>query len=239
MDTRSNWLASAQDREPPAPTRTTEPLQYFIPVCLYPHTQYRTGAGVTALFEKYQLQAAGYLIVIADRLLVLDRLVTGRYWSVNSAFVAARREAEQIGKLIKRIARKTGAHAKGRVVFWDEIAEAPEFSEFAKRLRSEVLADDMLSPAIEEFVRGRVERFGLGAAPEHEHEHEREYILSEVCMSVYCTEVLSFRTEVWERPPASDAPDPLNLLYRTRTALVERVTGHPVKRVLDFLYPDD
>jgi hypothetical protein len=212
--------------------------RYFIPVCLYPHTKYRTHAGATALFQKYELRSHEYLIVVADRLLVLDRLVTGRYWSLASATVKARREAEQVLKLIKRTSHQEGAQSRGRIVYWDQIAEAAEFSAFASRLRQDVLEDDMLAGKIDEFVIRRVTRFGLGSAPERERNYEREYLLSEVCMSVFCTEVLGFCNEVWERPPAADIPDPLKLLYRDRPELVARVTGRPVGRVLRFLYSD-
>jgi hypothetical protein len=212
--------------------------RYFIPVCLYPHTKYRTIAGVSALFEKYGLRSNGHLIVVADRLLVLDRLVTGRYWTINSAINKAKHEATQIVNLIKRTAYKAGARASGRVAFWDEIAETAEFVEFAKRLQDAVLADRLLADAIEKFVNGRVTRFGLGSAPEQERGYEREYLLSEVCMSVFCTEMLGYSNEVWERPPAPEIPDPLKLLYDERPELVERLTGHPTTRALSFLYAE-
>ena len=156
----------------------------------------------------------------------------------DSAAIAARREVEQIAKLIKRISHKSEAQARGRIVFWDEIAETAEFVAFASRLQKEVLADDMLAETIEKFVCGRVDRFGLGAAPDRERDYEREYLLSEVCMSVYCTEMLRYSTEVWERPPARDVPDPLNLLYDERKELIERVIGRPATRVLGFLNSD-
>ena len=211
--------------------------RYYIPVCLYPHTKYRTKAGITDLFKKYSLHRCEHLIVIADRLLVLDRFVTGRYWSPESAFIAARREANQIRNLINRISHKYGAATKGRVVFWDEISGTDEFERFSLRLRKEIDDDTVVSPAIERFVNRRVERFGLGATPDRERDHEREYILSEICMSVFCTEVLGFWTEVWERALERDVPDPLKLLYDFRSELVTRLTGHAVLRVLDFLYP--
>jgi hypothetical protein len=33
-------------------------------------------------------------------------------------------------------------------------------------------------------------------------------------------------------------PDPLKLLYADRRELIERMTGRPARRVLDFLNPD-
>jgi hypothetical protein len=212
--------------------------RYFIPVCLYPHTRYRTSAGVAALVQKYDLRSHEHLIVVADRLLVLDRLVTGRYWTAASATVKARQEASQIVSLIERTCSKAGARANGKIVYWDDVAETAPFVEFARRLRTEVSADPLLAGAIDEFAELRVGRFGLGSAPDRERDYEREYLLSEVCMSVYCTEVLGFRVEVWERPPAADVPDPLKLLYDQRPDVVTRVTGHPVARVLSFLYAE-
>jgi hypothetical protein len=208
--------------------------RYFVPVCLYPHTNYRTNSGATALFEKYELRSHEYLIVVADRLLVLDRLVTGRYWTVNSAIQKVRQEAKQIMSLIKRASYKAQAQANGKIVFWDAIAETGQFLAFAQCLRGSVLADQMLSGTIEEFVERRVRRFGLGNSPDRERQYEREYLLSEVCMSVFCTEVLGFWIEVWERPPA-EMPDPLRLLYDSRPQLVERATGRSVTRILRFL----
>jgi tRNA-dependent cyclodipeptide synthase len=214
------------------------PDRYFVPVCLYPHTRYRTALGVTTLFERYMLSSREYLIIVADRLLVLDRLVTGRYFTVNSAISKARKEAKQVVSLIRRIAQKVGANATGRIVYWDDVAETAEFSEFASRLRGAVLTDDFLAPAIEEFIDRRVKRFGLGSDPYREREYERDYLLSEVCMSVYCTEVLGFCNEVWERPPPLDIPDPLKLLYEHRPELVTRVTTRPAVRTLHFLYKE-
>jgi hypothetical protein len=66
-----------------------------------------------------------------------------------------------------------------------------------------------------------------------ERHYEREYLLSEVCMSVFCTELLGYWVEIWE---AADIPDPLKLLYEHRAHLVAKVTGHPANGVLTFLF---
>jgi tRNA-dependent cyclodipeptide synthase len=212
--------------------------RYFIPVCLYPHTKYRTAAGVRTLFDKYALRDHDHLIVVADRLLVLDRLVTGRYWTVSSAVNKAKHEAKQILSLISRVSKGAGAQARGTVVCWDEIAETAQYSDFAQRLQHAILSDQLLTETIQAFVERRVGRYGLGASPEREQGYELEYLLSEVSMSVFCTEMLGFPDEVWERPPPADVPDPLKWLYGKRHELVTRLTGRPATRVLTFLFPD-
>ena len=153
-------------------------------------------AGVKALFDKYALRNHDHLMVIADRLLVLDRLVIGRYWTVSSAVNKAKREAKQILSLINRVSYRAEAQARGTIVCWDEIAETAQYSNFAQRLQHAVLADQMLAETIQAFVERRVERYGLGELPERERDYEREYLLSEVSMSVFCTEVLGFSHEV-------------------------------------------
>lgn len=213
-------------------------VRYFIPVCLYPHTKYRTSAGVGAVFHKYALRDHDHLIVIADRLLVLDRLMTGRYWTVSSAIKKAKEEAQQILSLIRRMSSRAGARGRGTIICWDEIAETAEYSEFARRLQKAALADELLAETIQVFVERRVGRFGLGASLEREQRYEREYLLSEVSMSVFCTELLGFSHEIWERPPRADVPDPLKLLYSERPELITHLTGHAATRVLTFLFPD-
>jgi hypothetical protein len=210
----------------------------FVPICLYPHTMYRTRNGATDLFKRFELHRCEYLIVVADRLHALDNLVTGRYWSEETVYDKARREAKQIYNMIRRVAKVTNSDKCGKIVFWDEIAESAEFKEYSVNVRREFLAESVLSSALEEFVSRRVDGFGLGASPERERGYEREYLLSEVCMSVFCTEVLGYWQEIWERPPRPNIPDPLRLLYNQCPEAVVRATGRPPRRVLRFLYDE-
>jgi hypothetical protein len=110
---------------------TPATASFFIPVCLYPHTKYRTSEGVLALFEKFKLHGHQHLIVVADRLLALDNLVVGRYWSHETVFSKARQDSKQVYNLIKRLARPARSNGLGRLHFWDEIADTAEFQALA------------------------------------------------------------------------------------------------------------
>jgi hypothetical protein len=211
---------------------------YFVPVCLYSHTTYRTRIGLATLYEKYNLHQYYHLIVVADRLRALDNLITGRDISFDVAFHKARREAKEIVNLIKHTSYRFKAQRRGRIVLWDEIAEGAEFKEVAGRMRGECLADELLSTTLEEFVRHWVVRLGVGRGLEKGRSAEWEYLLSEVCMSVFCTENLGYWLEIWERPPAANCPDPIRLIYETRPQVVIRATGHQPRRILQFLYDE-
>lgn len=210
--------------------------KYYVPVCLYPHTSYRTRAGLNDLFEKYSLTQIPCLIVVADRLLALDRLVTGRYWQPANVVKTARRDAEQVFRLIRRTAASYSAGDSCRICYWDDIANDPDYMGFAKRLQVAIDGDPGMSDQIDRFVGNRIDRFGDKANPERAAEAEREYLLSEVTMSVYCTELLGYATEIWERPPARDIPDPLKVLYQQHVSLVANAIDRSAARRLDFFY---
>jgi hypothetical protein len=213
--------------------------RYYVPVCLYPHTTYRTKAGATLLFDKYLVDSEQYLIVIADRLHALDRLVTGRYWSYDSVFIKARREAGEVSSLFARIAKRADAARHGKIVYWDDIAAGEAFKRFDKRLRAELSSNAAFMASLEAFVKLRVDRFGLGSDHAKEAEFEREYLLSEVSMSMFCTEVLGLSDEIWEKPISPGVPDPLGLIYSDHRDLVARTTGRPAARTLRFLYEEE
>jgi hypothetical protein len=221
----------------PVPSEGEADLRrYYAPVCLYPHTTYRTKAGATLLFDKYLVDSDQYLIVIADRLHALDRLVTGRYWSYDSVFIKARREADEVSSLFERIAKRADAARHGKIVYWDDIAAGEAFKRFNKGLRAELSSNGAFVSSLEAFVKLRVDRFGLGSDHDREAEFEREYLLSEVSMSMFCTEVLGFSDEIWEKPVSPGVPDPLGLIYSDHRDLVARATGRPATRTLRFLY---
>jgi hypothetical protein len=141
----------------------TEVKRYYVPVCLYPHTKYRTKVGATLLFEKFLVDSERYLIVIADRLYALDRLVTGRFWNYNSVFIKARQEAGQVLSLFKRVAKRADAARNGKIVYWDDIAAGDAFERYASSVRAELSANAALVSSIEAFVKLRVDRFGMGS----------------------------------------------------------------------------
>jgi hypothetical protein len=210
--------------------------RYYVPVCLYPHTTYRTKAGATLLFDKYLVDSEQYLIVIADRLHALDRLVTGRYWSYDSVLIKARREAGEVSSLFERIAKRADAARHGKIAYWDDIAAGEAFKRFNKGLRAELSSNAAFVSSLEAFVKLRVDRFGLGSDHDKEAEFEREYLLSEVSMTMFCTEVLGFSDEIWEKPVSPGVPDPLGLIYSDHRDLVARTTGRPATRSLRFLH---
>ncbi len=221
---------------PPLAQIRAEVNRCYVPVCLYPHTKYRTRAGATFLFERFLIDSEQYLIVVADRLYALDRLVTGRFWNHDSVFIKARREAGQVSSLLERVAKRADAARNGKIVYWDDIAAGDAFKRFDRSVRAELSADAALVSSIEAFVKLRVDRFGMGSDHAKEAEFEREYLLCEVSMSMYCTEVLGFSTEVWEKPVSQGVADPLGLIYSEHRDLVARTTGHAATRRLRFLY---
>ena len=106
--------------------------RYFVPVCLYPHTTYRTRNGLTELINKFSLADHDHLIVVADHLLALDNLVTGRFWNPDMVYEKARRQGSQIFRLIKKTAKREESAKRMKLFFWDDISTQRQFREFLK-----------------------------------------------------------------------------------------------------------
>lgn len=220
-----DWMSDA-DSEEIAAEMPARP-RYFIPVCLYPHTKYRTRQGILDLIAKFRLAEFDHLIVVADHLLALDKIVTGRYWNEKSVFQKARQESHNVFRLIKKVSDKenTGDHC--RLAYWDDIAATDTFTAVRSRLVETCRAKAAFMAVVDCFVDERVERFGMGADPDRERQAELDYILGEITMSIYCTEILSYWFEIWERPLAADSVDPLRILYENFPDIVTTACQRP------------
>lgn len=221
-----------------SPGRRVQAPCYFIPVCLYPHTRYRTRTGLGALIEKFALDRNGHMIVVADFLLALDNLVTGRFWNPDMVFDKARRQGAEIFNLIRKTARQHDSDKAMSLKYWDEVAATKDFKDFLPRITAACKACEPFRTVVEEFVQTRIDRFAGGDAGNRQYQAETDYILGEISMSVYCTEVLGYSTEIWEKPMEPGAPDPLGVLYTRHPDLVRQVCGKDrLDRRLEFLYP--
>ncbi len=229
---------NSQLRELPGTSTEVLPDRYFVPVCLYPHTRYRTREGLTDLIEQFALDRCEHMIVVADFLLALDNLVTGRFWNPEMVFDKAHRQGTEIFRLIRRTARRQNSEDRMSLNYWDDVSVTEDFKAFSSRLTSACLACESFGATVDRFVRSRIDRYAQGEAGERQYNAETRYILGEISMSVYCTEILGYRSEIWEKPLAPDAPDPLGILYSRHPEIVLSVSGKErLDRRLEFLYP--
>lgn len=212
--------------------------RYFVPVCLYSHTRYRTREGLTELIERFALDRCEHLIVVADFLLALDKLVTGQFWNPEMVYDKSHRQGAEVFRLIRKTARRHHSQETMSLNFWGDVAETEGFKEFSTRITAACLACDSFKSIVDRFVQERIDRFASGEAGAQQFDAETNYIWGEISMSVYCTEILGYHTEVWEKPLEPDAPDPLGILYGYHPEIVRAVCDkQALDRRLQFLYP--
>lgn len=230
-------------RRYPAPAEKTPEAcapRYFVPVCLYPHTRYRTREGVTQLIRRFALDRREHLVVVADVLLAFDNLVTGRFWNPEMVFPKASRQGEEILRLIRKTARRQRSDGTMSLNRWNDLAQTSDFRDFSERIVSLCEASEPFRAVVDRFVRARIERFVRGDTGDRQYDAEKHYIFGEISMSVYCTEILDYRIEVWERPLQPAASDPLGVLYARHPEIVREACGKAkLDRRLKFLYPDE
>jgi hypothetical protein len=206
---------------------------FYVPVYLFSYSLYRTRRGPADLFKAFALHENNHLVVIADRLLGLDRLITGGDRSVEQMLHRARREAELVFGQFEHVARVFRAQDKGMIAYWDDIADRPDYIAFARNMRALAMGNGDVWAALQRFAQQRVAAHGAGVHPDRELTLEMDYLLSEICMSVFCTELLGYRCEVRERPLQPGIPDPVHLLYTHHRPLIAQATGRfPMRRML-------
>lgn len=155
-------------------------------------------------------------VLVCDDLHAINQLMVLRYKEWTSAEQAARYQ----GALRKRQAENTlealdlGAQATVRV--WREVACEERFAKMFSQVEELASSDPRFSEILQRFVGSHNDILRRVLHPQAA-ELERSYILNEIAMSTYVTEILGYPTEIWETAPKQNLPDPLGFLYRERT----------------------
>ena len=206
-------------------------LRLFLPICLYARSVYRTRKGMQAVFSQYLPTASAALVLVCDDLHALNQLMVQRYRDSTSAQHAARAQgARTVRQVYNVLDRMKHAETDVAVHAWRELAEDPRFSILLQKIRSLHREDVAFARLVASFV-GRHNEILRRVLHPDAMGIELNYLLNEIAMSIFVTEVLGFNTEVWEAAPKRDMPDPLAFLYQNRSALLaELLQKHHLSR---------
>ena len=209
----------------------------YLPVCLYPHTAYRRSDVMRSIYKTYFAQAAASLVVVADDLLAYDSIVTGRFWTVEGALIKARRQGNELLRMVNRVRKTVPGVRRNSLHVWRDLTENEDFRALARAVDRFPNDDPGFNDVLAAFIDCRVQRFGWKQDPEV-YAWERRYAVEEIAMSIYTTEMLGYSTEIWEKATNAGEPDPLGFLYAERNPDVRAWTGQDTTarrlRVLDL-----
>jgi len=206
----------------------------FIPICLYSNTFYRKKENIKYLFSKYIQTSESALVVICDSLHAYNLIIRGSCSTIDEAFERAKRQGENLLSMIRNVQKKFTEVDNLWIAMWNEITTQNKYLEILQNLKSIVEQDKELEAVVNKFITLYVRKFRWN--PSEATKWEERYLLEEVTMSIYVTEILGYSRELWEKAPEPDFPDPIGYLYQNRSELIQRLVGKKIlNRRLEIL----
>ena len=190
----------------------------FAPICLYTNSLFKTRDKATQFIDKYIVSTSNALVLVCDTLHAYSLMVRHSY-DCKKAKRKAQRQGESQHQMMSKLLRNVPNRKAIRLCRWDEIASDAGYTEVMERIESALTRDDEFRGIIAGFCAAHVRRLSYGRTGPIA-EWERRYVLSEIAMSVYVTEILGYWHEVWENVPGPELVDPLTYLYDSRRSLV-------------------
>jgi len=197
----------------------------FIPICLYATSFYYQKRNIEILYSNYISKYSRCLIVIADDLRAYNLIIKNEEENITDALVKARQKGNEIKNLvIHSLNQKEGTEIV--IKKWRDFMDKPEFIAIKDIVNNEINSNNVFNNVVHEFILFNLRKFEVQEVLESRY-FEHQYILEEIAMSIYATEILGYSTELWEKAPI-DSPDPIKFLYENSTEIVKRITNKTV-----------
>ena len=196
----------------------------FIPICFYAKSFYRRKKNMQYVFSKYVRGSEKSLILICDQLHAYNLITMGECSSVDEALKKATRMGKNMQGMSFNVEKKFNNLENIRIVRWKEIAVEKGYIKLFVNLKKTVQQDGDLRNIVDKFVTLHVKKFRW-KVDKRAVKWEKLYLLSEITMSIYTTEILGYPRELWETAPDPEFPDPIGYLYKNRHEFVKILIG--------------
>ncbi|MDH5543698.1 MAG: hypothetical protein OEY64_12120 [Nitrospinota bacterium] len=187
------------------------------------------------IFTNYLLPAEAGVIMICDDLHAYNLILNGSCSTIEQAYKKAYMQAENLHNMLTNIHRKFPESEQISIVRWIDIAGQKECKKLLKNLHQFVNNDNNFRDIINKFILLNLNNFRWNGNKETLVWEER-YILEEIMMSIYITEILGYPRELWENAPKPEIPDPIAYLYNNRPDVLRMLTKKNIlERKLEIL----
>lgn len=177
------------------------------------------------MYSNYISQFDRTLIVIADDLRAYNLIIKNEETSIDEALVKARQKGDEILNLVSKT---IGIADNPNIVIkkWKDIMEIEDFLKIKNVVNTTINSHEEVKAVVHDFILFNLRKFDVEADLESRY-YENQYIVEEIAMSIYATEILDYSTELWEKSPV-DSPDPIKFLYDNSTDIVKHITNKSV-----------
>lgn len=195
----------------------------FIPICLYNQSFYFQKKNIEYLYTHFLKNYPKSLLFIADDLKAYNFLIKDEKIDRNIALEIARKQGTEIKNMVENTLKKFNDKSV-RITKWIDLEETLAFKTIFQNVKNEIKTDSDLEIIVEQFIKYNLHKFGVNKNSESKI-YERLYIHSEIAMSIFITEVLGYPTELWDKLPEINSPDPLKYLFENKRDVIKRITG--------------
>jgi hypothetical protein len=205
----------------------------FIPMCLYATSFYYQKRNIEYLFDNYISNYKHCLIVIADDLRAYNQIIKNLEENIDDALNSSRKKGDEIKNLVvNSLKDKEGSDIL--IKKWVDFKQNSEFIKIKEIVSNEIRINNSFKDVIHEFILFNLRKFDVQEDLESKY-YEHQYILEEIAMSIFATEILGYSTELWEKAP-TNSPDPIKFLYENSPDIVKKITGKSqLNRILTTL----
>lgn len=212
----------------------------FIPVCLYSNGFFLVKENLRFFLHVFS-DCSELLFVIVDKLYGNNLLIKEKVQDEEQARKAYKERGEHIFLHVKNtIQDYVESHlvqTKYQIYRWNDIADRQEYIKLLNRILSVFNSNMNLKYYSDMFIIHNLTKM-TDRITQKKMELEREYLFSEIAMSIYLTEILGYENELWEKPLSEYLPDPLDILYNEeKESLTYILTNKHSIRVQQYLSP--
>lgn len=198
--------------------------QVFMPICLYQKSVFARREEMVRTLGHYVADATGVLLLVCDTIHAYNLMLLGKAATFESAMGKALRRGEGVFRMARRVLRQVDHRERVVIMRWDELANEERYAAVRRQVERYAESELDFGAEIELFVQASLRKV-YKSVPHVDEVWERRYVLDEVAMTVFVTELLGYWREVWEVVPGEQAPDPIGFLYNRRPDLVSALTG--------------
>lgn len=201
---------------------------FFLPVCLYATTKYRQKSFFENLLMNLTANYKNGLILVCDEARVFDLLITGKCINENEARAKATADGKNILRMIENL---LSGHNYRQLSLsnWNAVSSSPRYAELEESIVKALANDAEFSEVFESYARALLRKLRRPKAVDI-FNYEMRYLLNEVVMSIYVSEILGFPDEIWEVKAIEKPIDPITFLYEDKKILVSEWIGKSVLR---------
>lgn len=190
----------------------------FVPICLYSDGFFLKSDNIKYFLHSFS-DYDELLFLIVDKLYGNNLLIKEKTQSNDEANRLANKRGTDVYSFVKNSISdyyNNNNHKKAKITLlrWADFSEKEEYKSLYERVTNEFESNELLKKYSNDFILYNLKKL-TSKINLTKKNLEAEYLFGEITMSLFLTEKMNYKDEIWEKPPNPDMTDPINILYKS------------------------